>query len=268
MTMTNNPTIDGVSRNAIEQALLAMKRIYQAGYDRILEAGGQCDTPEYMMAGDPTARELRALLDAGISASVKRQEPKPSQVPVLRSMAANYRNGHSWDFLDGEAVSKAADEITALQSTIARLEARITQLESEKEFAAATYQAARDRIADLESEEPEWSAMQQRLGDENAQLRDRIAELESGRGEQIGMLLIDEYFDNREIGEVDVQLDSEACEKLARDFPGRSLPVFVGPTALPERKPVTAGLLSESNTHNQGWNACLDATAALNGPTK
>lgn len=60
----NNPTIDGVSRKALEQALLAMKRIYQAGYDRILEAGGQCDTPEYMMAGDPTARELRALLDA------------------------------------------------------------------------------------------------------------------------------------------------------------------------------------------------------------
>lgn len=60
----NNSTIDGVSRNALEQALLAMKRIYQAGYDRILEAGGQSDTPEYMMAGDPTARELRALLDA------------------------------------------------------------------------------------------------------------------------------------------------------------------------------------------------------------
>jgi len=62
--MTNIPTIDGVSRKALEQALLAMKRIYQAGYDRILEAGGKCDTPEYMMEGDPTARELRALLDA------------------------------------------------------------------------------------------------------------------------------------------------------------------------------------------------------------
>jgi hypothetical protein len=45
-------------------------------------------------------------------------------------MAANYRNGHSWDFLDGEAVSKAADEITAQASTIARLEARVAELES------------------------------------------------------------------------------------------------------------------------------------------
>ncbi|VVP61650.1 hypothetical protein PS870_06395 [Pseudomonas fluorescens] len=62
--MTTNQTIDGVPRKALEQALLAMKRIYQAGHDRILDAGGTCDTPEYMMANDPTARELRALLDA------------------------------------------------------------------------------------------------------------------------------------------------------------------------------------------------------------
>lgn len=49
---------------ALRTSLLAMKRIYQAGYDRIVDAGGTCDTPEYMMAHDPTARELRALLDA------------------------------------------------------------------------------------------------------------------------------------------------------------------------------------------------------------
>lgn len=48
--------------SAIEKALLAMKRIYQAGYDRIIECGVACDSPEYMMEGDPTARELRALL--------------------------------------------------------------------------------------------------------------------------------------------------------------------------------------------------------------
>lgn len=37
------------------------------------------------------------------------------------------------------------------------------------------------------------------------------------------------------------------------------------PAALPARKTVTTGLLSESNTHNQGWNACLDEIARL-GP--
>ena len=49
---------------ALRTSLLAMKRIYQAGYDRIVDAGGTCDTPEYMMAHDPAARELRTLLDA------------------------------------------------------------------------------------------------------------------------------------------------------------------------------------------------------------
>lgn len=53
-----------VLEGALRTSLLAMKRIYQAGYDRIVEAGGTCDTPEYMMAQDPTTRDLRALLVA------------------------------------------------------------------------------------------------------------------------------------------------------------------------------------------------------------
>ncbi|MGB3128027.1 MAG: hypothetical protein WBB95_29790 [Pseudomonas sp.] len=53
-----------VLEGALRTSLLAMKRIYQAGYDRIIEAGGTCDTPEYMMAHDPTTRELRGLLVA------------------------------------------------------------------------------------------------------------------------------------------------------------------------------------------------------------
>jgi hypothetical protein len=42
----------------------------------------------------------------------------------------------------------------------------------------------------------------------------------------VGMLLIDEYFDNREVGEVDVTLNGEACERLARDYPGQTLPLY------------------------------------------
>jgi len=33
---------------------------------------------------------------------------------------------------------------------------------------------------------------------------------------------------------------------------------------MPGRKTVTPGLLSESNTYNQGWNACIDEVARLN----
>lgn len=49
---------------------------------------------------------------------------------------------------------------------------------------------------------------------------------EQPQGEPVGTLLIDEYFDNREVGEVDVQLDAKVCEQLAEKFPGQSLPLY------------------------------------------
>lgn len=48
--------------------------------------------------------------DAGIMAT---------QEFLLRAMAQNYAGGHSWDHLDGEACTKAADEIKALRARIA-----------------------------------------------------------------------------------------------------------------------------------------------------
>ena len=45
----------------------------------------------------------------------------------------------------------------------------------------------------------------------------------------VGALLIDEYFDSREVGDVDVQLDSEMCGQLAAKYPGQSLPIYVHP---------------------------------------
>lgn len=42
---------------------------------------------------------------------------KTSIVSILRAMALNYgKRGHSWDRLDGEAVTKAADQIDALHA--------------------------------------------------------------------------------------------------------------------------------------------------------
>ena len=46
------------------------------------------------------------------------------------------------------------------------------------------------------------------------------------QGEPVGTLLIGEYFDNREIGEVDVQLDSKACDQLAEKYPGQSMQLY------------------------------------------
>ncbi|WP_238935273.1 hypothetical protein [Pseudomonas typographi] len=43
----------------------------------------------------------------------------------LKAMAKNYANGHCWDHLDGEVVSKAAEEIAAKDARIAELEAML-----------------------------------------------------------------------------------------------------------------------------------------------
>lgn len=40
-------------------------------------------------------------------------------------MASNYTNGHCWDHLDSEVVTKAADEISELQAELERLRSAI-----------------------------------------------------------------------------------------------------------------------------------------------
>jgi len=42
-----------------------------------------------------------------------------TQKYTLLAMAQNYRNGHCWDHLDGEVVTKAAAEIKALEERVA-----------------------------------------------------------------------------------------------------------------------------------------------------
>jgi hypothetical protein len=127
--MTNNPTIDGVSREMLLNKCACGSTDISFCYESPQGHWILCDE-----CGEtsPSFENKGSALDHWNkrAPAVERQEPKASQVPVLRAMAANYRNGHSWDFLDGEAVSKASDEITALQSTIAQLQARIAELES------------------------------------------------------------------------------------------------------------------------------------------
>lgn len=58
-------------------------------------------------------------------------------------------------------------------------------------------------------------------------IRDLLSKAEGQhQGEPVGMLLIDEYFDNREVGDVDVQLDLKVCGQLAEKYPGQSLPLY------------------------------------------
>ncbi|MGN8259459.1 hypothetical protein ACLEJW_09015 [Pseudomonas sp. SMSB3] len=54
-----------------------------------------------------------------------------SIVSTLRAMARNYAGGHSWDHLDGEAVSQAADEIERLRVVIEQQKSLIESLRAE-----------------------------------------------------------------------------------------------------------------------------------------
>lgn len=51
-----------VLEGLLRMSLVAMKRIYLAGEDRIIELGGDCDSADFMMEGDPAAREICAAL--------------------------------------------------------------------------------------------------------------------------------------------------------------------------------------------------------------
>ena len=94
--MTNKPmlSVERELRGAIEQSLLAMKRIYQAGYEGIINAGGSCDKPGVMFENDPTARELRALLD---KSQVEPGAPTSFDAAVkMCSHVYSFRESHSY----------------------------------------------------------------------------------------------------------------------------------------------------------------------------
>lgn len=69
-------------KQTIELALNAIQRIYQAGYDSIVSAGGSCDQPRVMFESDPAVRELRAILDQPAQ-EVKQQV---EQIPITEDM--------------------------------------------------------------------------------------------------------------------------------------------------------------------------------------
>lgn len=240
----NNTTIDGVSLATLEAYIASA-----TGYDDARLRG-----------------ELRDLLDAhkvnnrqmGIMQFV---ESHPV-VPAAERCTSCDDSGDLTDLTGewrgyctcpaGEALKNkpaVTPEVSALQSTIARLEARITQLESEKKFAAATYQAARERIA----------------------------ELESGRGEPVAWMYLERADDGYEYR----PLLSQAKWSVLPDGFYNETPLFTAPPApvavvLPQ-KSVLQDLAYKRYGYRTNqlcmlngselewvWQACLDATAALN----
>lgn len=90
---------------------------------------------------------------------------------------------------------------------------------------------------------------------------DRKLPVAQSQGEPVAVLYV-----SRE------SFDDEACVGMhgtKYPTPVQDMPLYAeqpAPVAvvMPERKAVSVGVLSESNTHNQGWNACLDELKRLN----
>lgn len=250
--MTNNPTIDGVSRAKIHHLKIHAKPFEDLVSGRKTSEVRNCADREFREGdhvelflidetGNPANKsivrtithiqrgyglpdDICVLSYAGIDApAVERQEPVAE---VVATGGPHDREDRVLVELQAELppvgtkIYAAPPEVAALQSTIARLEARITQLESEKELLLRAAKVLRGRVSELKSEEPEWAAMQQRLGDENAQLRDRIAELESGRGEPVAVM----YADGSVLTKAECGTAFEICCKV-------ETPLFTAPPA-------------------------------------
>lgn len=291
--MTNNPTIDGVSREQLERFEKAL-----------LQVGRQDHLCDYSLVFE-VKKELRTLLDApvepfnldgwGIDHSAGRPvlvHNKCSVIeaeqaygllelinaakdaPVVERCTSCDDSGDLTD-LTGEWRGYCACPIGEALKNKPVVERKpvgyVHQWEIERIAAGNAHWATlwnsdgannpsrndSPAIA-VYTAPPEVAALQSTI----AQLQARVQELESGRGEPIYEQRYGGGWIN--IGREEYErclADPEEASSLRIVFTAPPAPVAV---VLPERKPVTAGLLSESNTHNQGWNACLDATAALN----
>ena len=134
MTMTNNPTIDGVSRELLERLLTDACNENWSDLNELLHSPNACrcrrfgkdnphwPCPVHSAQGDPTA----AMTEAGCQAYM--------DADGMIGIMHNSSMGHAY------VAMRAIDpEVAALQSTIARLEARVAELESGRGEPVAWY---------------------------------------------------------------------------------------------------------------------------------
>lgn len=279
--MTNNPTIDGVSREDLDLVLT-----YGCGTD----------------ASDAAWDRLRALLDAPSNdlrehckqcAEVVKTWPEWKQnclggAPAVEvQRVINRLESSDPDFND---CTDAVKVIRVLSAELKRLEinSQVRQIESNQlheiisgpgdHHAAArrVYDAGyrksdtevaalHSTIAQLRQHKNDYmeaaEETRRALTDDVAQLQARIAELESGRDEPVAwMSRCIKGVREGVIEHVDGPDDVSNLEYWSRAFPVYTAPPAPVAVVLPERMPGPV----DTDSHEEGWNACLDATAALN----
>jgi len=259
--MTNNPTIDGVSRELLERIL--SYAWFPSGAVEVFD----------LRLVD--REELRALLDApscqtcsdsGAVGNILNVQPCPDCAALAPAferkepLAPFYISVDDWNLLVRGDVEIASVRVSrtrrsifteslfahpsALQSTIAQLQARITQLESEKELML--------RGAEV--------------------YKERIAELESGRGEADAWALVNGgglIRDLTDRWDVAKHWDGD-IRSLYFDPPAPVAVVLPERMEIPDQATFNGGNAYYAKCFDEArsWNACLDATAALNGPAK
>lgn len=242
MTMTNNPTIDGVSRALIENA---------ANY---MEGSASAQVNIWR-------RELRALLDApiepfnldgwGIDHSAGRPVLVHNKCSVIETEQA-------YGLLELINAAKDAPEVAALQSTIARLEDRLS------------------KAIDLDFQRRETiEQLQARIGELESGVGEPVAEVQHGPFDDVGapqwvrVVTLDD-FDLEHIPDgtklftappalVEVSIDEQqAFADWTHEVVGMR-----GLAKVQRRDEMT---VDQEKFALRGWlaRACLDATAALN----
>ena len=236
--MTNNPTIDGVSRELLQHAFNAVNYLAMRADD-------------IGSSNVPFAEALRALLDA------PDVEPINDLREHCKQCAEVVKTWPEWkqNCLGGAPVveRQPVAEVVSHWSDYSCVSLRV-------DGTLRMY---------VESCKPEpVAALQSTI----AQLQARIAELESGRGEPVAFIQIPKNVEK--YGHAD-QADRLCFGKPGQFFvDGKSpmfdfIPLYTAPPApvavvLPKREMFHGEMDNQEIDFSRGWNACLDATAALN----